>query len=198
MHIQLLDANDHSPEFLQSVYKLTVPEDAEPGTRFGDIFARDYDSGSFGELTYTLRGFGADKFSTDPEKGGISVAKKLDYEMQKSYSLTMESKDGGGRVSAVNILIELEDVNDNKPIFEQAEYSRTVREGATSFDPQMFVRATDIDGPMQGNGKVTYTIQQHNNMMEDVFVVRASPSSNKLPKFQGISIKKKKKNCYYR
>ncbi|KAL2722130.1 protocadherin-like wing polarity protein stan isoform X1 [Vespula maculifrons] len=171
VHIQLLDANDHSPEFLQSVYKLTVPEDAEPGTRFGDIFARDYDSGSFGELTYTLRGFGADKFSTDPEKGGISVAKKLDYEMQKSYSLTMESKDGGGRVSAVNILIELEDVNDNKPIFEQIEYSRTVREGATSFDPQMFVRATDIDGPMQGNGKVTYTIHQHNSMMEDVFMV---------------------------
>ncbi|XP_076753802.1 cadherin 74A [Xylocopa sonorina] len=171
VHIQLMDANDHSPEFSQSVYKLTVPEDAEIGTQFGDVFAKDYDSGSFGELTYILRGFGADKFKTDPKTGGISVAKALDYEAQKSYSLTMEAKDGGGRVSAVNILIELDDVNDNKPTFEQNEYTRTVREGATSFDPQMFVRATDVDGPMQGNGNVTYSISSHNSMTNDVFKV---------------------------
>lgn len=167
----MTDANDHSPEFSQSVFKLSVPENAEIGTRFGDVFAKDYDSGSFGELTYTLRGFGADKFSTNPKTGGVSVAKSLDYEVQKSYSLTMEAKDGGGRVSAVNILIELEDVNDNIPVFEQNEYTRTVREGATSFDPQMFVRATDVDGPAQGNGKVTYSIGSHNSMTNDVFKV---------------------------
>ncbi|XP_016921882.1 cadherin-23 isoform X3 [Apis cerana] len=171
VHVQLKDANDHSPEFSQSVYKLSLPEDAGIGTRFGDVFARDYDSGSFGELTYTLRGFGADKFATNPKTGGISVSKALDYEAQKSYSLTMEAKDGGGRVSAVNILIELEDVNDNKPTFEQKEYTRTVREGATSFDPQMFVRATDADGPTQGNGKVTYSISSHNSMTNDVFKI---------------------------
>lgn len=172
MHIQLLDANDHSPEFSQSVYKLTVSEDADPGTHFSNVYAKDNDSGSFGKLIYTLRGFGADKFKTDPQMGGIFVAKKLDYETQKSYSLTMEAKDGGGRVSAVNILIELDDVNDNKPIFEQADYSRTVREAATSFDPQMFVRATDIDGPTQGNGKVIYSINRHNSVTDNAFKVR--------------------------
>lgn len=172
MHIQLLDANDHSPEFSQSVYKLSVAEDVQPGTRFGDIHAKDHDSGSYGELTYTLRGFGADRFATDPQMGGISIAKKLDYETQKSYSLTMEAKDGGGRVSAVNILIELDDVNDNEPVFEQTEYSRTVREDATSFEPQMFVRATDIDGPSQGNGRIVYSISRHNSMTDDVFRVR--------------------------
>ncbi|XP_033194669.1 cadherin 74A isoform X1 [Bombus vancouverensis nearcticus] len=173
VHVELMDANDHSPEFSQSVYKLSVPEDAEIGTRFGDVFARDYDSGSFGELTYTLRGFGADKFETNLKTGGVSVAKPLDYEAQKSYSLTMEAKDGGGRVSAVNILIELDDVNDNKPVFEQNEYTRTVREGATSFDPQMFVRATDVDGPAQGNGKVTYSISSHNSMTNGVFKINS-------------------------
>lgn len=171
VHIQLIDANDHSPEFSQSVYKLSVSEDAESGTRFGDVYAKDYDSGTFGELTYTLRGFGADKFRTDPRTGGVFVAKKLDYETQKSYSLTMEARDGGGRVSAVNILIELNDVNDNEPVFEQTEYSRTVREGATSFEPQMFVRATDVDGPKQGGGKVVYSISRHNSMTDDVFKV---------------------------
>ena len=64
----------------------------------------------------------------------------LDYETQKSYSLTFESRDGGGRVSTANLFLEVEDVNDNAPVFEQKEYSRTVREGASSFQPQLFVR----------------------------------------------------------
>jgi hypothetical protein len=66
----------------------------------------------------------------------------LDYETQKSYSLTFEARDGGGRVSTANLFIEVEDVNDNSPVFEQREYSRTVREGANSFQPQLFVRVS--------------------------------------------------------
>lgn len=171
MHIQLVDANDHSPEFSQAVYKLTVPEDAEVGRKFGDVRATDPDSGAFGELTYNLRGFGAEKFRTEVKSGDIYVAKPLDYETQKSYSLTMEARDGGGKVNTVNVLIDLEDVNDNEPVFEQTEYSRIVREGATSFEPQMFIRATDADGPQQGDGKITYTIAQHNSMSDNVFKV---------------------------
>lgn len=64
----------------------------------------------------------------------------LDYETQKSYSLTFEARDGGGRVSAANLFVEVEDVNDNPPVFEHAEYKRTVREGATNFEPQLYVR----------------------------------------------------------
>ncbi|XP_043475497.1 cadherin-23 [Leptopilina heterotoma] len=173
VHIKLVDANDHSPKFLKSVYKLSVREDAEIGTHFADVFATDRDSGIFGDLTYSLGGFGSEKFKTDPKEGGVSVAKALDYETQKSYTLTIEAKDGGGRVSNVNILIELEDVNDNEPVFEQQEYSRTVREGATSFDPQMFVRATDIDGPMHGNGKIVYSISSHNSMTDGIFKVNS-------------------------
>ncbi|XP_011505905.1 PREDICTED: cadherin-23 [Ceratosolen solmsi marchali] len=173
VRVDLIDANDHSPEFSQTLYKLFVLETADIGLKFGDVQATDADSGSYGELTYNLRGFGAEKFRTDAKSGGISVIKPLDYEMQKSYSLTMEAKDGGGRITTVNVLVELEDVNDNEPIFEQQEYSRIVREGATSFDPQMFVKATDADGPQQGDGKISYSIISHNSMNDNVFKINA-------------------------
>ncbi|CAB0013827.1 unnamed protein product [Nesidiocoris tenuis] len=65
---------------------------------------------------------------------------ELDYETQKSYSLSLEAKDGGGKVSTVSILVSLTDVNDNAPVWESPQYQRTVREGATSFQPQFFVR----------------------------------------------------------
>ena len=45
-------------------------------------------------------------------------------------------------MSTANLFLEVEDVNDNAPVFEQKEYSRTVREGATSFQPQLFVRVS--------------------------------------------------------
>ncbi|CAB0037958.1 unnamed protein product [Trichogramma brassicae] len=172
VHIQLLDANDHSPDFSQQLYHLTVPEDAEVGLKFGEVRARDLDSGAFGQLTYVLRGFGVEKFRTDPRAGGLFVARSLDYEDQKSYSLTLEARDGGERVSTVSLLVEVEDVNDNEPRFETSEYTRIVREAATSFDPQMFVRASDADGPAQGDGRITYSISQHNSMNDNVFKIQ--------------------------
>ncbi|XP_033335314.2 cadherin 74A [Megalopta genalis] len=171
VHIRLVDANDHSPKFTHPFYEFSVPEDAEIGSKLGDVVANDRDSGSFGELSYALRGFGADKFKTDPKTGGVFVGKPLDYESKRLYFPTMEATDGGGKVSVAGIFIDLVDVNDNKPVFEQSTFSRTVREDATSFDPQMFVRATDADGPSQGNGKVTYSISSHNSVTDDVFKI---------------------------
>ena len=42
------------------------------------------------------------------------------------------------------------DVNDNHPVFEQTEYRRVVRIGDSAFEPPLFVKATDKDGPLQG------------------------------------------------
>lgn len=164
--VHLLDANDHSPEFSKHSYRFNVPEDAAIGRFIARVTATDQDSGEFGTLTYTLRGFGAEAFSTDSEQGGLKVAKKLDYETQKSYSLTLEAKDGGGKVTTVNIFVEVTDVNDNSPYFELSEYSRIIRDGATTFDPQLFVRAYDVDGPEQGGGKIFYSIESTNSISD--------------------------------
>lgn len=66
----------------------------------------------------------------------------MDYEKQKSYSLSLEAKDGGGRVTTVSLLVSLTDVNDNPPVWEMTQYQRTVREGATNFQPQFFIRVS--------------------------------------------------------
>lgn len=164
--VHVLDANDHSPEFSKNSYRFNVPENAKIGHFIASITATDKDSGNFGILTYTLRGFGAETFSTDSKNGGLKVSKKLDYETQKSYSLTLEAKDGGGKVTTVNVFVEVTDVNDNSPYFEAAEYSRIIRDGATTFDPQLFVRAFDIDGPDQGGGKIFYSIESTNSISD--------------------------------
>lgn len=64
----------------------------------------------------------------------------LDYERQTTYSLTYSATDGGGKVTSVNIFIDVEDENDNSPVFSQREYRRTVDEGVEAFDPPLFVK----------------------------------------------------------
>lgn len=142
VNIKLLDMNDNSPIFDDSTYKFNVLENATIGTKIGDVQATDKDYGIFGEVEYTLTGFGSNYFKTDKNKGGIYVGQMLDYEKQKSYSLTLFAKDGGSKGSTASIFVEVIDVNDNAPIFDAPEYSRTIRDGATSFEPQFVVRVS--------------------------------------------------------
>jgi len=146
--VQLLDANDHVPTFYKAAYKIHVPENLKPGFLLQEIEAKDPDSEEFGKITYSLQGFGAERFATDPQKGGLYLARScppggcVDYEAQRSFSLTLTARDGGGRIATTSIVIEVDDINDNTPKFDQTEYKRTIREGATSLDPQFFVRVS--------------------------------------------------------
>ena len=168
----------------------SVAEDARAGFVIGTIEASDPDSGSYGEIIYTIKGFGSEKFTVRPETGEVMVAacgsdneiipgdsgrSCLDYEERKTFSLTYTATDGGGQTTTTNLLIRLQDVNDNHPRFDRDEYRRVVRESDASFDPPLYIRATDSDGPLQGGGKVFYTIQSINTDAT-VFQVRPQHS----------------------
>lgn len=169
--VNLEDANDNSPIFPQTSYDLEVKENSKVGFKIADIAATDKDTGKYGQLTYLIKGFGHDIFYTDKRKGGVYVNKNIDFEDQKSYTLTLVAVDGGGRETNANLFVDVLDENDNSPMFETLEYTRTIREGAIEFEPQFYVRATDVDGPLQGGGRVTYSIESENSISGHVFTI---------------------------
>lgn len=171
VEVHLEGINDNFPAFDESNYRLQVEENSDIGLKIGEVFATDRDVGRFGRLTYILRGFGSENFGTDTENGGVFVKKMLDYESQKSYSLTLIARDGGGRESNANIFIDIVDLNDNFPQFETNEYYRSVREGSKAFEPQFFVKAYDVDGTTQGNGQISYNIESENSISGHVFSI---------------------------
>jgi hypothetical protein len=73
--VDLVDANDNAPIFPHSAYRLRVLENVLPGSLISNITARDIDSKEFGSITYLIKGFGAEKFFTQPKEGGLFVAK---------------------------------------------------------------------------------------------------------------------------
>lgn len=178
--VQLEDVNDNVPVFNSSSLTIEVREDVESGTKVADIQATDRDSGKFKEISYILKGFGSENFYTDIRTGGVYVKKKLDYEQQKSYSMTLVAIDGGQRETNLNLFINVLDVNDNHPIFELLEYTRTIREGAINFEPQFYVHATDIDGPTQGGGRLLYTIDSENSISGHEFTIDSETGEIKI------------------
>ena len=70
--------------------------------------------------------------------------------------MTVEARDdlGNGNRNSVQLIINIEDVNDNKPIFTQSRYEARLRENKIDFENMIRVEARDADL----NGKVYYVV----------------------------------------
>lgn len=69
-------------------------------------------------------------FAIDARSGHLTLSRHLDYETAQRYALIVTATDGGERPLSSNltILVEVQDVNDNPPMFERNEYSVKVLE----------------------------------------------------------------------
>lgn len=73
------------------------------------------------------------------------MMRRLDRETTPTYRLTGRAMDGGGLYCSVEVLVELTDVNDNNPVFDQSEYTFTLPENSINNTLLLRVTATDKD-----------------------------------------------------
>ncbi|XP_065591025.1 protocadherin beta-4-like [Cyrtonyx montezumae] len=157
--IEVVDVNDNAPEVVVSSFNSPLPEDAGPGTVVAVFAVRDQDSGVNGEiscaledqLTFTLRS----AFENYYELVTVST---LDREERAQHIVVVTAADAGSPplTSTHTFTVEISDINDNAPIFNQTSYTMFVHENNV---PSMLVgavNATDADaGP---NAKVSYSL----------------------------------------
>jgi protocadherin-16/23 len=126
--------NDNAPEFDSSTVRISVPENLELGIPLYAAHARDRDSGRNGVVRYRLSSAGGGTavglFAVDPRLGHLTLARHLDYETAQRHSLIIIATDTGEPQLSANltVLVEVQDVNDNRPVFERAEYAVDVVE----------------------------------------------------------------------
>lgn len=158
VHVQVLDVNDHAPEFGESCYPLRVPENTDLSV-IHTVVATDADSGANGEITYSITGGNiANKFSIDLHTGQLS-SRPLDREARDRYFLIITAQDRGSptpRQGYCNMTITVDDENDNDPRFSQSRYSASVAENAAPDTLVLTVQATDLD--RGSNAKITYSL----------------------------------------
>lgn len=151
--INVEDENDHTPEFEQSLYTVSVVEEQ---SIFGSrllvrLTAEDMDSGSFGRVSYSLLSGNIDfPFYLDASDGSLKLTKKLDREAIARYQLVIRAEDGGGLASTTIVIVNVEDINDNFPRFESS-YNLVVPEDISPGSLISTVRARDADVGLNAN-----------------------------------------------
>ncbi|KAK6014903.1 cadherin domain protein [Ostertagia ostertagi] len=104
-------------------------ESAEIGTvlELPYPLARDGDQGAFSRLLYALVGDDGN-FKINRSSSEISLTSKLDYETQRSHSLTVRCIDNAGERAVhevfASVTVLVRDVNDNPPVVHNSDLSR--------------------------------------------------------------------------
>ncbi|XP_030882045.1 protocadherin beta-7-like [Leptonychotes weddellii] len=161
IRILVLDINDNVPEFVESLYKVQVPENSPVGSLVVAVSARDLDTGSNGEIVYAF--FYATErilktFQINSTSGSLHLKAELNYEAIQTYTLTIQAKDGGGLSGKCTVVVHVTDVNDNPPELLMSSLTSPIAENSPETVVAVF-RIRDRDSG--NNAKMVCSVQDH-------------------------------------
>lgn len=94
VYINIIDTNDHRPEFSLLEYQVVIAEDILPETEILQVSASDRDEKN--KLIYTMQSSmdptSLRKFRLDPVTGSLYTVEKLDHEVIHQHVLTVTVK----------------------------------------------------------------------------------------------------------
>lgn len=159
LYLTVLDENDHSPLFAKTQYQISVTEDLEEGSAILDLSASDEDDGLNGEVMYSLIDDTYGVFAIDSVTGSIVSTKALDRETKSQYTFRAVASDCSAhfpRSTTVSVVVHIDDVNDNDPVFLQSPIRAFVPAETSVNETVATVRAEDVD--LGSNGALVFNL----------------------------------------
>ena len=145
--------NDEDPQFQQSDYTISIAEDAVTGKALAAILARDTDGSS---VRYSITsGNSGSIFKIDPTSGVLSLQQSVKGRTQTQYSLQVRATDtGSAKFDEVRVVINIEDSNDNRPIFTNCPGAgQTVKVEENKNSGERVYQVTAVDDKDRGRNK---------------------------------------------
>ncbi|XP_060233355.1 protocadherin beta-15-like [Meriones unguiculatus] len=159
IRIVILDVNDNAPKFSQALYQVQILENSPPGSLVAKVSAKDLDTGTNGEISYSLFHSSQEMsktFELNVLSGEIRLIKTLDFETTSSYEVDVEAVDGGGLSGKCSVSIQVVDVNDNYPELTISSLTSPIPENSPETEVGLF-RVRDRDSGE--NGRTVCSIQ---------------------------------------
>ncbi|XP_050819094.1 protocadherin gamma-A12-like [Gopherus flavomarginatus] len=157
--IAVIDANNNEPQITVTSLTNSLSEDSPPGTVIAFINLHDLDSEKNGDvicfippnLPFQLQKSFDNYYSLVSDRA-------LDRERVSDYNLTITATDRGTPPlsSTTTIFVQLSDINDNAPVFNQTSYTLYVTENNPRGASLCSLKANDPD--WGENARVTYSI----------------------------------------
>ncbi|XP_025072404.1 neural-cadherin-like isoform X1 [Alligator sinensis] len=171
VRIHVSNVNDEAPEFSQAIYRSFVSEDAGPNTLIATVNAIDPDGD---DVTYDIQaGNQKGNFVIDHQKGLIRLRsnplpKLQGAEYVLNITATDDNASGGPRSlsSTALVIVKIDDVNNNKPVFQKCQDYREHASVLENQPPGTFVlqiEATDADEG--ANGRVKYGMMHRDGVL---------------------------------
>lgn len=162
VNITIEDKNDNAPSFTRRIYSTEVLENFAVGAVLLSVTATDVDKGSNARISYSIDMNSLDGaiakvyFSVDPTSGDVTSIKQLDRELYANISMSVIATDGGTSAQSSNstVTIFIEDINDNRPIFQPSFYNAEVSYEHACDHVITTVTASDRD--LEKNAEVVY------------------------------------------
>ncbi|XP_075337551.1 protocadherin gamma-A2-like [Odontesthes bonariensis] len=160
--ITVLDANDNAPVFTQSTYTATVFENVDEGTVITSVSASDADDGANGRIKYSITN-SLDQahtlFRINEDSGEIKIIGSIDYENARNYRINIRASDDGGLTDSCKVIVEVVDMNDNKPTIDVMSKSNVISEYSKLNTVVAMMNVQDPDS--NENGKVNCFINEN-------------------------------------
>ncbi|XP_031698405.1 protocadherin beta-16-like, partial [Anarrhichthys ocellatus] len=160
--ITVLDVNDNAPVFTQPIYKASIKENAPVGTVVVTVTATDADHGSNGRITYSISSIldhARGLFEVNDESGEIRLKGNVDYEKARTFQINIRASDDGGLVDSCKVVIDVIDMNDNKPDIHIMSKSNVISEDAKLGTVVTMINIEDADSGE--NGRVQCSINDN-------------------------------------
>ncbi|XP_031734075.1 protocadherin Fat 3a isoform X2 [Anarrhichthys ocellatus] len=214
------DVNDNPPIFQKMSYRVVLSETAMIGTPALQVIATDKDSEKNNVVRYQIFSDvhnSTDYFHIDSSSGLILTARMLDHELVQKYDFIVRATDNGfpPLSSEVSVIVVVNDMNDNPPIFNQLLYEAYVNELAPKGHFVTCVHASDADSSdfekleysiLSGNERMNFVMDKstgiitlsshHKQRMEPVFSLNVSVSDGVFTSTAQVHVKVLWANLY--
>uniref|UniRef100_A0A672SCK8 Cadherin domain-containing protein n=1 Tax=Sinocyclocheilus grahami TaxID=75366 RepID=A0A672SCK8_SINGR len=171
IHITVLDVNDNAPVFTHKIYKASITENALKGTVVTTVRASDLDEGSNGKIAYAITNTldnVPELFEINETNGEVRVTGNIDYEKARHYQIHVQAGDDGGLTDSCKIVLDVIDINDNKPQINIMSKLTTISENSNLGTVVTVINAQDPDAGENGKidcsilGSIPFTLKSTN------------------------------------
>ncbi|XP_061163902.1 protocadherin-11 X-linked-like [Saccostrea echinata] len=160
-YVNVSDVNDNFPVFSKSIYKVDFPENNIIGDVVVHVSAEDKDEGENGRVTYLFSTLQSD-FAINPTSGIITANRVFDRENISNVMFQVVARDNGANgqkfSSTATVVVQIQDKNDEYPIFSQSKYDILVAEEQPINKTIAQFSASDRDRGI--NGEFTFQIEE--------------------------------------
>nr|DBA24123.1 TPA: hypothetical protein GDO54_011823 [Pyxicephalus adspersus] len=146
------------------------------------LFFKQFKKSNADSHSFVLEGERNNTIEINSNDGTLYTTGPLDWINKREYKLQVKTLDSAGKLleGPFSVTIFVDDINDNRPQFNQSEYFGKVREQSRPGIPFLTVYATDDDDPSTPNAQLVYKIVQQIPNTENVLFFQINNNTGKI------------------